>query len=209
MARAWVLLALCFSVWAGAQAPVAAVPSQSSSSQAVAQSSSAKPLESSLAAREDSLAAEFKVQALGKVLKGQGRPEALSSASYTPPSLGKLFLRMVLGLAVVLGLIFVLYRMARKAKGLDQPPGEAPRRSLQVLESTHVGPNQKVVLVRVGADRVLVVGTAHEEVRTLADLQGAEAQAILEVQRAQPVTPAQFSETVNQMLRRFRKEGTP
>jgi flagellar biogenesis protein FliO len=190
----------------GAQPP-AAVDSTvlSSSSMAVV----AAPLVATPAARADSLDAAVKMAALQKLLQGQGAAP-VSTVRYQPPSVGRLILRMLLGLVVVLVLIYALYRMARRARGMDVRPGEAPSRALQILETSFVGPNQKVVLMRVGAERVLVVGSASTQVQTLADIQGEEARTILELQRAQPlVTPAQFSETVNQLLRRFRKDGAP
>lgn len=159
------------------------------------------------AARSDSMAAAFKVAALSKILQGESPRQPAVPVNYQPPSIGKLFLRMFLGLVVVLGLIYALYRVARKARGMDVNAGQAPLRSLQVLETSFLGPNQKVVLMRLGADRVLVVGSTPDQMHTLADLQGEDALKILNQQRQQPITPAQFSETVNHLLRRFRKDG--
>lgn len=166
------------------------------------------PLQPTFAAKSDSLEAAMKVAALNKVLNSQGANDPMVATKYTPPSLGKLALRMALGLVVVLGLMYFLYRTARKARGMDVKPGELPTRSLQVLESAFVGPNQKVVLLRLGTERVLVVGSTPSQVTALAEVQGPEALEMIGQQRQTSViTPAQFSETVNHLLRRFRKDG--
>jgi len=200
------LICLLFCIFeVGAQTSVGrdSVGASSSSAMVVAPAPVATP-----ASRADSLEAAMKMQALGKVLANQGTVSTADVPRYQPPSIGKLLIRMVLGLSLVLGLIYLLYRMARRARGMDVREGELPLRSMQILETSYVGPNQKIVLVRVGVGRVLVVGSTPSQVHTLADLQGDEAKLILEQQRFSPaVSPAQFSETVNHLLRRFRKDG--
>jgi len=52
----------------------------------------------------------------------------------------------------------------------------------------------------------LVVGASQENMRTLSEIQGEEAKQILETYDANPVTAAQFSATVDHLLRRFKKE---
>lgn len=197
-------------LWVGVLLAVLQVGAQPSAAvDSTVLSSSSMAVVATPAARADSLDAAVKMASLQRLLQGQG-VAPVSTVRYQPPSIGRLVLRMLLGLAVVLVLIYALYRMARRARGMDVCPGEAPSRTLQILETSFVGPNQKVVLMRVGAERVLVVGSASTQVQTLADIQGEEARTILELQRVQPlVTPAQFSETVNQLLRRFRKDGAP
>jgi len=196
-----ILLAV-LQVGAQSSAVVDSIPVSSSSVEKVVNAVATTP-----AARSDSMAAAFKVAALSKILQGEAARQPAVPVNYQPPSIGKLFFRMFLGLMVVLGLIYALYRVARKARGMDVTAGQAPLRSLQVLETSFLGPNQKVVLMRLGTDRVLVVGSTPDQMRTLVELQGEEAMKILNQQRQQPITPAQFSETVNHLLRRFRKGG--
>ena len=67
-----------------------------------------------------------------------------------------------LGLAVVIGLIFLLAWVARRF-GL-QPPGNT--RLLKVVSSAMVGQRERVVVVEIG-DAWLVLGVAGGQVRTL------------------------------------------
>lgn len=194
-----ILFILC--VQAGAQAPASLV------SDSLRSPAAERPV--SEAQRSDSLDAAFKMEALQKVLLERNDPPALEASRYQPPHLGKLALRMALGLGVVLILIYVLFRMARKARGMEVRPGEAPLRNLQVLETVFVGSNQKVVMLRVGAQKVMVVGATPERVSPLCEIQGEEALALMASHQRQVITPAQFSETVNHLLRRFRKDGAP
>jgi flagellar biogenesis protein FliO len=188
----WALL-LCITLHVGAQPDSARLP---------ADSLSHAPL-----IRSDSLAAAVKMAALDKILQGQPSTTARIESTYQPPSLGRLALKMMVGLGVVLFLIYVLYRLARRARGMDVKSGDAPTRLMQVLETSFVGPNQRLVMVRVGANRILVVGSTPEQVHTLADIQGEEALNMLEQSQTHPISPAQFSETVNHLLRRFRKDA--
>lgn len=206
MPKGLLFLLLCLFGTIGAAEPVA-VPD---SVPPVADSARVRnePLQPTFAAKSDSLEAAMKLAALNKVLNSQGAADPMVSTNYTPPSLGKLALRMALGLVVVLGLMYFLYRTARKARGMDVKPGDLPSRSLQVLETAFVGPNQKVVLLRLGNNKVLVVGSTPGQVTALAEVQGPEALEMIGQQRQNSViTPAQFSDTVNHLLRRFRKDG--
>jgi flagellar biogenesis protein FliO len=173
-------------------------------------SPSAAPAPSADAER-DSAAAAYKLSALSRVLSGDsaGAPAASPLTNpYQTPSLSKLALRMVVGLAVVLVLLFVLYRMARRAKGLENAGGTGSSASaLQVLETRSLGGGQKIVLVRVGPSSVLAVGCGSEGMRTLAEIRGADAAAILETHRAQVIPASQFTDTVDHLLRRFKRDG--
>ena len=70
-----------------------------------------------------------------------------------------------------------------------------------------MGQHQKVVLMRVGESKVILLGATPDSMRTLAIMEGDEAKTLLQNAQAAIVTPAQFSQTVNQMLSRFRKDG--
>jgi flagellar biogenesis protein FliO len=166
-------------------------------------------------AEQDSVAAAYKMEALSRALGVSGETGA-DSASGTPaltnpyqaPQLGKVAVRMAVGLGVVLVLLYVLYRMARKVKGLEHADGQGnSTNSIQVLETRLLGGGQKIVLVRVGPSAVLALGSTANELRTLAEIQGPDAAAILESHRAQVVTASQFSDTVDHLLRRFKRDG--
>jgi len=88
---------------------------------------------------------------------------------------------------------------------MDLPPSEGGK-ALQMLENYYLGSQQKVILMRVGENRVILVGVTQESMQTLSVIEGEEAKTMLANANAALVTPAQFSETVSQMLSRFRKD---
>jgi len=150
---------------------------------------------------------EKKLQNLNLILDSNRAQNvgAMTVPSGTPDFAG-IALRFGFSLLVVLGLIYVLYRLARKVRRMDLPPSEGGK-SLQLLENYYVGPHQKVFLMRVGENRVVLVGSTQDSLNTLLQIEGDEAKSMLTNAKAATVTPAQFSETVNQMLSRFRKDG--
>lgn len=137
----------------------------------------------------------------GKASSAVASPEVKES-----PNLASIGVRLVISLGIVLALIFVLYRLARKVRKMDLPPSQGGK-AIQMMESYFVGSHQKVLLMRVGEGRVLLIGVSQESMSTLAQIEGEEAKSLLQSANASVVTPAQFSETVNQMLSRFRKDG--
>lgn len=123
------------------------------------------------------------------------------------PDLAAITFRLGISLVVVVGLIFVLYRIARKVRKMDLPPSQGGK-AIQLLESYHVGNQQKILLMRVGENRVILIGVTPENMSNLAQFEGDDAKTMLPTySNTVGVTPAQFSETVNQMLSRFRKDG--
>lgn len=122
------------------------------------------------------------------------------------PDFAAIAFRLGASLAIVVALIFVLYRLARKVRKMDLPPSQGGR-AIQLLENYHVGSQQKILLMRVGENRAILVGITQESMHTLAQFDGEDARVLLHASTAPLVTPAQFSETVNQMLSRFRKDG--
>lgn len=148
-----------------------------------------------------------KIQNLNLILDSNRAQNAANTvAPSTVPDFAGIALRFGFSLLVVLGLIWVLYRLARKVRRMDLPPSEGGK-AVQMLESYYVGPQQKVLLMRVGENRVVLVGATQESLHTLLQIEGDEAKSLLQNAQAAVVTPAQFSETVNQMLSRFRKDG--
>ena len=133
----------------------------------------------------------------------KSNPTAVTPAG--DPDLGAIALRLATSLIVVLILIYGLYRLARRVRKMDLPPSEGGK-SIQLLENYHIGTQQKVILMRVGENRVILVGVTQQSMSTLSVIEGAEAKTMLANANAALVTPAQFSETVSQMLSRFRKD---
>jgi len=148
-----------------------------------------------------------KIQDLNLILDNNKASAAANAApvSSAPNFLG-IFIRLAISLGVVLALIWALYRVARKVRRMDMPPSEGGK-ALQMIENYFVGPNQKILLMRVGETKVLLLGATQTSIQVLTQIEGEEAKMIMTNAKASVVTPAQFSETVNQMLSRFRKDG--
>jgi len=162
----------------------------------------------SAAAKADSIAAEYKMEALKQALGGDYRPVAPVADNYQPPDLSKVAIRMTIGLLVILILLYVLYILAKKIRNVESPAANNNQSAIQLLDSKFLGAGKNIFLIKAGAERVLVVGAASENMRTLSEIQGEEARYILEMYQAKPVNSAQFSATVDHLLRRFKREGT-
>lgn len=96
------------------------------------------------------------------------------AASPPGPDLAVGLLQMAFGLAVVIALLFACLWVIRR---LSAPRGSAAS-ALKVLGAVAVGPRERVVLVGLG-EKVLVLGVAPGQVRTLHVLQGDELPALV------------------------------
>jgi len=159
------------------------------------------------AAKADSIAAAYKMEALKQALGGDYRPIAPVSDNYQPPDLSRVAIRMSIGLIVILVLLYVLYVLSKKIRNVESPAANDNQSAIQLLDSKFLGAGRTVFLIKAGAERVLVVGAASENMRTLTEIQGEEARYILEMYHSKPVNSAQFSATVDHLLRRFKREG--
>ncbi len=81
-------------------------------------------------------------------------------------SIAALLGRMIVSLGVVVGLMFVVAKVARKRLGTGRRAGDAT--SLQVLSRQVVGKGAAVTLVRAG-DRALLLGVTEHSVSLLAE----------------------------------------
>lgn len=108
-------------------------------------------------------------QLLGGHPNGPREGDRLKSGDASSSSSG--WIRTVLSLAVVLGLIFALKWAMRKYS----PGKAAPAQSklVEVLFRTPISPKHQVMLIRVG-QRVLVVGAGAEGMNTLAEISDPE-----------------------------------
>jgi len=160
----------------------------------------------SAAAKSDSAAAAYKMEALRQALGGDYQPAPPITDNFEPPDFSKVAVRMALGLAVILALLYVIYLLARKVRNVETVSSSG-QSIVKLLDSKFLGSGKNVLLIKVGAERVLVVGSYSDGMRTLSEIQGEEARYILENYDAKPVNAAQFSATVDHLLRRFKREG--
>jgi flagellar biogenesis protein FliO len=161
----------------------------------------------SAVAKNDSAAAAYKLEALKQALGGDSYQPAAPIANYQPPDFGNVAIRMAVGLGVILILLYVLYILAKKVRKVESPLVGSGQSVVQLLDSKFLGSGRHIFLIKVGMERVLIVGASAENMRTLSEIQGEEAKNILEIYGSKPVTAAQFSATVDHLLRRFRREG--
>ncbi|MCL2208382.1 MAG: flagellar biosynthetic protein FliO [Fibromonadales bacterium] len=160
----------------------------------------------SAAAKNDSAIAALKFEAMKQALGGEYRPAAPITDNYQPPDIGNVAIRMAAGLGVIMVLLYVLYILARKVRKVESPSANDNQSIIQLLDSKFLGAGRTIFLIKAGAERVLVVGATTDNMRTLSEIQGDEAKFILETYGSKPVTAAQFSATVDHLLRRFKKE---
>ena len=161
----------------------------------------------SAAAKNDSAIAAYKIEALKQVLGGEAYQPAPIADNYQPPDLSKVAIRMAIGLGVILILLYVLYILAKKIRKVESPVANSGQSVIKLLDSKFLGAGKSIFLIKVGAERILVVGSYSDGMRTLSEIQGEEARYILELYDSKPVNAAQFSATVDHLLRRFRREG--
>jgi flagellar biogenesis protein FliO len=160
----------------------------------------------SAAAKSDSAAAAYKMEALRQALGGDYQPAPPAMENFQTPDFGNVAIRMAAGLAVILALLYVIYILARRVRNVESVSSSG-QSVVKLLDSKFLGAGKSVILIKVGAERVLVVGSYSDGMRTLSEIQGEEARYILENYDAKPVNAAQFSATVDHLLRRFRKDG--
>jgi len=159
----------------------------------------------SASAKNDSAIAAQKFEAMKQALGGDYRPAPINE-NYQPPSIGNVAIRMAIGLGVILFLLYILYYLTKKLRNVEIPSANDKQSVIQLLDSKFLGASRTIFLIKAGQERVLVIGASQENMRTLSEIQGEEAKHILETYDARPVTAAQFSATVDHLLRRFRKE---
>jgi flagellar biogenesis protein FliO len=174
-----------------------------------AQDSVAPPPDTlSAAAKNDSAAAAYKIEALRQALGGDSyQPAPPVVDNFKPPDFGGVAIRMAIGLAVILALLYVLYILMKKVRNVESVSNNSGQSVVKLLDSKFLGAGKNVLLIKVGAERVLVVGSYADGMRTLAEIQGEEARYILELYDSRPVSAAQFSATVDHLLRRFKRGG--
>jgi len=159
----------------------------------------------SAAAKNDSAIAAQKFEAMKQALGGDYRPAPITD-NYQPPSISKIAVRMAIGLGIILFLLYILYYLTKKLRNVESPSANDKQSVIQLLDSKFLGASRTIFLIKAGPERVLVVGATQEEMRTLSEIQGEEAKQILDTYGSRPVTAAQFSATVDHLLRRFKRE---
>jgi len=161
----------------------------------------------SAAAKSDSAAAAYKIEALRQALGGDSyQPAPPITDNFQPPDFGRVAVRMAVGLGVILVLLYAIYILIRKARNIESVSASSGQSVVKLLDSKFFGGGKSMMLVKVGVERILVVGSYTDGMRTLSEIHGEEARRILEMYDAKPVTAAQFSATVDHLLRRFKKE---
>jgi flagellar protein FliO/FliZ len=99
-------------------------------------------------------------------LAADGRPAPFAApAQFESPSGGGGMLRLVLALALVLGLVFAAGWLMRRLRGISA--GGAP--GLEVIGQASLGTRERAVLLRVG-QRQLLLGVAAGSVRLLTEV---------------------------------------
>ncbi len=112
-----------------------------------------------------------------------------------------LVLEVAAALLFVLGAVVVTVRLLRKAqRGMLR--GAVDGDLIEVLETSHLGPGQRLVAVRLDG-RIGVLGVTRENVSLLTLLDRPAADLLRE--RREKGNPALFTENLNRVLEKFKK----
>lgn len=91
--------------------------------------------------------------------------QAFAAETEQPFATGSLFVQLIWGLLVVIGLILVLYAFAKKRFAFGNlKPG-----SIKILEMRHIMPKAGIALIEV-RNRTFLLGIGNDRVELLADL---------------------------------------
>ena len=131
-----------------------------------------------------------------------GVKEPAAEAPHESVKLGSLALQILFGLAFVLLLAVVTIRGLKRMQGrLLSRPGKGGD-ILEVLETCHLGPQQKVIAIRMN-EEVGIIGVTKEGISMLTVLK--EPAEDLRKARASESNSAAFSDNLNKLLDRFKK----
>lgn len=119
------------------------------------------------------------------------------------PGVGALTVQVLLGLVFVILLAIISIRLLKRLQGrMGSKPGKAGGDLLEVLETCHLGTNQRVVALRLH-DQVGILGVTPQGISLLTVL-GEPAAEIRQARLAES-NSALFSENLNKLLDRFKK----
>ena len=160
------------------------------------------------AAGADAVAEKFRKLQKEMAVPGSGAsgPDAASPAPGAPEPAGilPLSLKILFGLVFVILLAVVCIRALKRLQGkiLVRSPHAGGGNLIEVLETCHLGPQQRVVALRIDGE-VGIVGVTQHGISLLSTLP----QPADEVRRrmAGAGNPAAFSESLNKLLDRFKK----
>lgn len=195
---AFALVAASLPAFPGQPRSLYAAPDRASEAAAEAPSGNASEASAPTPAMEE------KFRKLQKEM--QSNPAAAPAAGAQAPapregvSAGGLALQILFGLAFVLILAVVSIRVLKRLQGrLLARPGPGGD-LLEVMETCHLGPQQKVVALRMH-DEIGVLGVTKEGIRLLTVLK----HPAEEIRQARGGNPAAFSDNLNKLLERFKK----
>ncbi len=142
---------------------------------------------------------------LDNVINGLPKSGAVQTAVAIPEevNIGELIAKIVFGLIFIIVLIVVLVYLMKKLQGgsfnkLTQGT------EIEILEVAPLGQQQKIVSVKV-LSKVLVLGVTQQSINTLTTLEDEDAQAYLREAMQTGISSGQFSQSVNQLLSKFKR----
>lgn len=119
--------------------------------------------------------------------------QAESAAAFSATELGGQLTQLLLGLLLVIGLIFLLAWLARRVQ--QQLPGGKSGDTIQLLATRPLGPRERLLLVQVGKEQVLL-GLTPGNIKALHVLQEP-----VEVSGNEVQTAGAFARRLKQALR--------
>ncbi len=132
------------------------------------------------------------------------QPLALPETTASPsPGIFSTFLRLIIALGLVVGLIFVTVwglKLIWEKRGLNNPADET--KPVKILTSTYLAPRKAIYLVEVG-NRILVLGVGNDSINRLDVITDPE-----EIETIRQSTQAGFPNILDRLLQREVVEKT-
>ena len=140
-----------------------------------------------------------------KLLRAQEVNQASQITDVNEPntrSVSSLLFETFIGLAIVIGLIFLTVYIMKRLQSSKWGQDSANQLDLEVIQTKMIGPQQRLVIVRVQNEFILL-GVTQENISIVKQIDSVGIDKDL---LNTPSVGAEFSSTVNQLLARFKKD---
>lgn len=154
-------------------------------------------------AQVDSLTPDLQAKLL-RVQEANASDSAVNLSEPVTRSVSSLVLETFIGLALVIGLIFLTVYLMKKLQSSKWGQDNGNPLDLEVIQTKMMGPHQRLVIARVQNEFILL-GVTNENITFLKEInsQGIDVELL-----GQSPAGQEFSQTVNQLLAKFKK-GNP
>jgi len=150
---------------------------------------------------QDTLSLDLQQKLLNAQQINQTNPQDISEP--VTVSVTGLLLETVIGLAIVIGLIFLTVYLFKKLQGAKWMSENQQAIDMEILQNKMLGPQQRIVLAKIGSDFMLL-GVTNENINLIKMIDSSQIDQDFTENQA---VGQEFSQSVNQLLAKFRKDG--